>query len=253
MSNSLPPTPPPNPENNCPDCLYMDLKGKIVESPKNFWSQLKQESKATEQIELYLTINFNEQWENLPGGRVKFGLRGGELRLKLEGANIPYENRGLNDPFKVAVETNREQQEGNELQNAIEASLDKGEPTVKANLSSKKTTGKTDKIQFTTYQVTTKGSEENPAWVFEVKTGEPVLKGLLKSALLGTMKVTVKPCHVKAIFEVSKQDVYLTQAEGLWPQDISRNKLAILERKMALWLLKNKLTPYLSRVELHYE
>ncbi len=252
MQNPLSSTLPSSPENNCPDCLYLDLKGKIVESPKNWWSKLRLKSKETEQIELYLTINFNEQWEKLPGGRVKFGLRGGELRLRLEGANIPYEYRGLNDPFELAVEKERQQQEGSENQNAIEASLAKGEPAVKANLSAKKTTGKTDKIQFTTYQVTTKGSEENPAWVFEVETGEPVLKGLLKNALLATMKVTAKPCRVQATFEVSKQDVYLTQAEGLWPQDISRNKMAILERKMALWLLNTKLKPYLSRVELYY-
>ncbi|NES21378.1 MAG: hypothetical protein F6K41_21220 [Symploca sp. SIO3E6] len=253
MQNPLSSELPSSSENNCPDCLYMKLKAMIVESPKNLWTKLRQESKETEQIELYLTINFNEQWENLPGGRVKFGLRGGELRLKLEVGNIPYEYRGLNDPFEIAVPTDREQKEGNERQRLIEAALAKGEPTIKAIFSFNKKNEQTDKIQFTTYQVTTKGSEENPAWVFEVKTGEPVLKGSLNNALLGTMNVTAKPCHVKAIFEVSKQDVYLTQAEGLWPQDISRNKLAILERTMALWLLKKKLTPYISQVELHYE
>lgn len=116
-------------------------------------------------------------------------------------------------------------------------------------------------FQFTAYQVTTKGSEENPAWVFEVETGEPDLKGLLKpdlkgllkNASLGTLNVTAKPCRVEATFEVSKRDVYLSDAEGLWPQNISRNKKAVLERMIALRLLESKLKPYLSQAQLQYD
>ncbi|NET62535.1 MAG: hypothetical protein F6K47_42500 [Symploca sp. SIO2E6] len=126
MQNPLPATPPPSPENNCPDCLYLDLSGEIIESQKNFLSKLKRQSKETEKIELYVTINFNEQWENLPGGRVKFGLRGGELRLNLEGANIPYKYRQFNDPLELPVDKERQQQEGREHQHGLEASWARG-------------------------------------------------------------------------------------------------------------------------------
>src|SRR4028119_454610 len=61
-------------ENKFPDCLYMQLEGILVES---------------EQIDLPITIEFNEQWESVEGGRVKFALKGGTLKLNLENAHIP--------------------------------------------------------------------------------------------------------------------------------------------------------------------
>ncbi|QSJ18245.1 hypothetical protein JYQ62_05345 [Nostoc sp. UHCC 0702] len=68
-----PTTPEPQPENRYPDCLYMELEAIEVQSG---------------QIELPVTIRFNEQWEPLLNGRVKFGLKGGELKLKLENGEI---------------------------------------------------------------------------------------------------------------------------------------------------------------------
>ncbi len=108
-------------------------------------------------------------------------------------------------------------------------------------------------FQFTACQITIKGSDENPAWVFEVETGEPDLKGLLKNASLETLNVTAKPCLVEATFEVSKRDVYLTDGQRLWPQNISCNKKAVLERMIALRLLESKLKPYLSQAQLQYD
>ena len=49
----------------------------------------------TQRIRLYLTINFNEQWETVPGGRIKFGIRSGELRLALTNGKVPYDSREL--------------------------------------------------------------------------------------------------------------------------------------------------------------
>jgi len=258
MQQPLPTPPQPQPENKCPDCLYMELEGILLQPEpqgrgisKLF--QPKQKSSEPDQIDLHLTINFNEQWEPLRGGRVKFGLKGGELRLKLENSKIPYESRELAGKLELSVQKERQQQEASEKQSGIEASLVESKPGVKANVGSKETAGTTDKFQFTDCQITTKGSEENPAWVFEVETGEPVLKGLLKNEKLGTLDVKTKPCRVEATFEVSKRDVHLTDGEGLYPPDISRNKRAIIERTIALHLLKSKLEPYLSRVVLQYD
>jgi hypothetical protein len=50
-----------------------------------------QASSQTRQIDLHLTINFDEQWESLKEGRIRFGLKGGELRLKLKNSEIPYD------------------------------------------------------------------------------------------------------------------------------------------------------------------
>lgn len=230
-------------ENKCPDSLWMQLEGIPVQSG----------STDTEQLELYLTINFNEQWEPLLGGRMKFGLKGGEVRLKLENAQMPLAARELNGSFNLSVQEERQQQEGSANQSNVEASLGESKSGVQEKLGTEKTTGRTNQSQLSSCQVSTKGSEVDPAWVFEGKTGKSVLKGLLKKAKLGIVDVTRKPCSIEATFEVSAQDVFMTDAEGLWHHDISPNKHAVLERKLILFLLETKLKPYLSWVQLRYE
>lgn len=181
----------------CPDCLSIELAATPVQPS----------STEPEQIHLYLTINFNQQWESLLDGRVKFGLKGGVLRLKLD-----------NSEFSLAT---------SEL--------------------------KTAQFQLTPSPVSIKDSATNSVWAFEIKIGDSVLQGSLKNAKLGTVNVKAKPSLIEALFEVSKQDVHLTDAEGLWRHDISPNKHAVLERKLALFLLETKLTPYVSWVKLSYE
>lgn len=45
-------------------------------------------SGEVEQLDLYISLSFNEQWEPLNGGGVKFGLTGGQLRLRLENSKL---------------------------------------------------------------------------------------------------------------------------------------------------------------------
>lgn len=231
----------------------MEIEGDPVQLSEGLLNQLLQNKPkvVTEQINLHLTIQFNEQWEPMPGGRIKFGLRGGELRLKLRNGEIPLRYRELAGPLELTVQKERQEQEGSEAQSNVEATWTDSKPGTKASVSEKQTTGRIDKFQFASCQVTTKGSEENPAWVFEVKTSEPVLKGLLKNAKLGVL-MAQKPCQVEATFEVSLRDVHLTGAEGFWSPEVSRAKRVVLDRALAKLLLKHKLQPYLSRVELHY-
>lgn len=92
----------------------------------------------------------------------------------------------------------------------------------------------------------------NPTWVFELKIGSPVLKGVLPRENLGTLTVKNQPCCMEATFEVVLKYVHITGVEGLWPENISRNRQIVLERKIAEHLWKSKLQPYLSRAELRY-
>jgi hypothetical protein len=233
----------------------MELEAIPVQTSKGMLEKIFQnraKPEPTEQLNLYLTIQFNEQWESLPGGRIKFGLRGGELRLKLENGEIPLKNRELAGALELVVQKERQQQEGSETQSSLEATCTDNKPGVKANINEKKTAARTDKFQFDSYQVTPKGSDENPAWVFEVKTGEPVLKCLLKNAKLGVLHVIDKPCRLEATFEVTLKDVRLTEGEGLWLSEISPTRRKILDMGLANLFLKRKLQPYLSRLELRY-
>jgi hypothetical protein len=55
----------------------------------------------TQQLDIHLSLNFNEHWEPLLGGRVKFGLQGGTLKLYLENCEIPVASRQLVGSFKL--------------------------------------------------------------------------------------------------------------------------------------------------------
>jgi hypothetical protein len=231
----------------------MKLEGIPVHPEKQDSFNLRLNLAATDQINLYVTLQFNEQQESLFAGRIKFGLTGGQLRLKLENAEIPLECRKLDGSVQLCFTDEKQQQRGSENQTEVEAASVESQPRGKANVGTKKTQERTGKFQCTSCQITTKGSEENPVWVFELETGKPILKGLLENVKLGTLKVMRKPCRVEVTFEVLPRDVYLTEVEGLLPKNISKKRRAVLERAIARCLVEQKFKPYLSRQELRYD
>lgn len=79
-------TPQPQHENRYPDCLYMELQAIPVNS---------------DQIDLPVTMHFNEQWEALGTVRVKFGVKGGQLKLKLKNGEIPDDSRELDGQIEL--------------------------------------------------------------------------------------------------------------------------------------------------------
>jgi hypothetical protein len=211
----------------------------------------KQSQSTTTQLNLHLTIQFNEQQEQLLEGRIKFGLKGGKLSVKLKNGKISLSSNHLSGSYKLAIQQAR-QQEKSENQ-SVDTSWSEAKLEGKTNPTPKNTTTRTDNIQFTTCQVTIKGSEEIPVWVIGVESTESVLKGLLKNALLATINVKAKPCYVEAIFHVLPQDVCLSEAEGIWPQNISKKRRLIIERAIVRHFFKRKLMPYLSRQQLRYD
>lgn len=192
-------------ENKFPDCLCIELQATTVQS---------------NQIDLPVIMHFNEQWELLLAGRVKFGLKGGELKLMLKNGYISNDSHNLTQLIELSINNGLEETENFQLRPVC--------------------------------QVSTNGSMSNPAWMFELKIGSQVLKGSLQMAKLGTLQVVKKPCDIEATFEISLRNLYLTNVEGLYPVNISRNKQIIIERAIAKHLLESKLKPYLSRVELRY-
>lgn len=77
-------------------------------------------------------------------------------------------------------------------------------------------------------------------WILIPKTEHSILQGSLKNFKLGTLQIHDFPYQVKAVFNVIPADFQITDAEGVWPHDISPNKLAVLERKLAV-LFTNEL------------
>ena len=169
-----------------------------------------------EQIDLSLCIDFHEQWQPINTGRVKFGFKGGKLNIQLaNGEMLPIASQ----------------------------------PSDVVQLSPKDSSAS----QSIECQVLTQGTAQSPAWMWQGKTGISVLQGSLKQAELGTVQVTGKPCCIDAVFTVSPADIYLTSAQGFWPHSITPNQLAVLERKLVLFLLEFHFQPYLSRVLWQYD
>ena len=109
MQPSLPTKPQPEPENKYPGCLYLKLEGIPVQPEDQDAFALWHTSTEHQQIHLYLTIKFDEQWHTIKNGRIKFGLKGGELRLKLENSEIPYEDRELSGSIKLLMPQQRQE------------------------------------------------------------------------------------------------------------------------------------------------
>jgi hypothetical protein len=111
---------------------------------------------------------------------------------------------------------------------------------------------RSDKFQLKIAQISNKGADDQPVWVFENKTREPVLLGELADSL-GRMLIKGIPLEVEATFTPEMRQVVITGLENLFKDDISGNKLKAFELGFAKKLLKNKTQPYLSRQVLRYE
>jgi hypothetical protein len=253
MSHPLPLSSQSEPENKCPACLSIKLEGMVIQSEKQGMFQRQTKLPATDQIRLYLNLQFNEQEEQLPNGRLKFGISGGKLTLKLENERISLTSPILNGSFALSEQQDRQNQEGNDFHRCVTVSFCEKKPGIKGNLGTQKIAGKTQHSELSVAQVSPHGSQHNPSWVFVAENDNSILKGLFKRTLLGSLNVTAKPCRIEAIFCVSPHDIKITDMAGLLPYGISQKKRVIIERAIARRLLKQKMNPYLSRQELRYD
>ena len=242
----------PEYENKFPDVLSMKLHGQpllatwLLQLKKIFSSQ--PQDNFTDQIELQLTIRFGEQEIPILGGTVNFGLRGGELKLNLTNCKIPLENLRLTPqlPEKIEIESQVENSEVTENSLALTS---RGGITTKDNQVIKEVY----KFKEEAYQVYTKGTDENPALVFQLQTDKEILIGGWQKKQIGILEINDKPCNIEAFFEVQDEDIRLTSATGIWSKDIGRAKIAWLQRELILGWLIPKLQPYISKTELLYE
>ncbi|MEG3844082.1 pentapeptide repeat-containing protein [Microcoleus sp. herbarium14] len=217
--------------NKYPDCLWMQLEAIPVRSV----------AAQTQQLEIHLSLNFNEHWEPLLGGRVKFGLQGGTLKLNLENCELPVASRQLVGDFKLSPI-----EETKLIQSSPEVLLTESQRGVQGGENAEKI----KETDSTFCHVSTVGDDTKPAWIFASEPGNPVFKGWLKSAKMG--EFAAQELRIAAAFEVAKEDIYITDAEGLWPHDITPNQHSVLERILTVYLQANKLQPALSWALLSY-
>ena len=242
-------------DNKCPECLHLEISGEpVAPESKGVFSRFKKSE--PEAFSLSVRLNFNQQWLDFRFGRVKFGLRGGELRLKLENGQMPSELR--NEALKkiLARELEIERQLGGEQESKFQlegtVTPDLSKASLKGAREQREKESQGDKFQLKIAQISHKGANNQPVWVFENRTGEPVLIGELADSL-GKMLIAGVPWSVEATFTHEMRQVVIMGLENLFKDDISGHKLNVFELAVAKLFLKHKTQPYLSRQVLRYE
>lgn len=235
--------PKPEVESKFPDCVVMKLHLQATSevpqpSPLIGVDNTKVMTHPKE-MDLSLTIAFSGEQEvevpgghrlGLPGGKAKFGIRRGQLRLALQNCQLPLEKIALLKPFKVSIVVERQKTQSNEAQ--------AGAASNAPNLSLKATQGMTEKVTEDFFQVKKIGSEDKPVWVFEAYGYRAILDGMLKETLLGVLQIQEHPCEIVADFVVHGDDIELTGGQFGMATNIHRNKLALIERAIALRYIK---------------
>lgn len=235
-------SPKPQVENKFPDCVAMKLHLRAKsEAPKaSLLSRLsKQVTTHPQEFDLSLTVNFSGEQEiivpggtrlGLTGGRATFGVRRGQLRFVLQNCKLPLEKTSLLEPFKVSLQVERQKTKSNETQ--------AGAASNSLSIGAKATEGSTEKITLEVFQVKKIGSEDKPAWIFEAYSDRTILEGALTETLLGAFQIDEFPCEITADFIVRGDDVQITWGRIGHVENIYRNKLAVIERAIALRYIK---------------
>jgi hypothetical protein len=244
-----------NPDNinRFPNCVRMELELKPIlpKGLKGILKGLKGILKGAEQLDLVLSIRFGEHTEEIIGGKVTFGLRRGELRVNLNNGEVPLKNIKLADKFQTEIETELQEELGKEDQVGISLSDKPG-----FSASGKDTEKVSEKVKYLQYQFSTEGNRNSPTWIFvAVRIEEQILQGLLQETELATVDIKGKPCSVVATFGVTKLgDICLTDAEWLWVRNITKIRMAVIERAIVRNFFEDRLQQetYLSKVELSY-
>lgn len=234
------------PENKCDHCVFMKLESSPI---KEGWLR----DRRIKAIELLLTISFNEQEEKILFGKIRFGIKRGSLNLALTNCKSLYENRSFNDELQPNVPVQREDKSSKKQKQSYASSSSPKGLGAKIGSEREESRERTDKINFNMSQVSTKGDEANPKWDFKVKTGKPYLEGTIVKEALATLAVDAVPCKIEATFTASLRELYIEGIEGIWPDKISDNKKAVIERWIVRNFLEPKFKPYLSRQELRYD
>jgi hypothetical protein len=254
MINSL-----PDPENRFPNCVRMELEISPIQ-PQGIFNKIfnKLCLKEPEQIDLILNIHFDEQQEEIHYrsgnvGNITFGLKRGELKIELIDGEVLLKNIKLKNDFQTVVETEVQEEKGGEGQIGAQGAL----KSAGINVGTKTAKKKSVKVKTLESQVRTGGgTPDKPSWIFEVKTSKDILQGLLQKTELAIIDVKSKPCRLVATFVVRKtEDICITNGELLWSKNITKKKIAVIQRTIARLLLNEILNqkPYLSRVELVHE
>ncbi|MCT7968932.1 hypothetical protein NG799_21715 [Laspinema sp. D1] len=235
------------PENKCPDCVFMRLE---LESGR-IEGLLKKEVKS---LNLFLTLNFNWQEEEIKGGTIRFGVKKGTLKITLNNCTSAYKSRKFVKKLESDIEVETVIKDANEhkISPSISISLKeilKGQ----MGLESKHNREESHKFKTTVCQISAKGSENKPTWDFVVEDGHPCLIGGIVGETLAELEITDNPCMIEAGFATSSKNISVENVDGIVLKNLSQNKRKTLEEILIKkFVLNSKTQPYLSKQELRH-
>lgn len=240
--------------NRFPDCVAVKLhfESNLNSDKRGLRAFLSSKPDVAGDINLSLTIFFNGEQEieipaskalGIPNGKAKFGIQKGKLSINFRECRILLESIELGKPFDIYHEVGRTQETGKEAE--VKGSLPK--PTLSG--TSKETTKASQTSQDRDYQVSSSGFEENHSWIFEVKSKGPFLIGQLSQERLGLVQRNGQLSSIKAIFTALPESIALLEGQLGLTKNISRNKLAVIERLLILKYIGPLLQPYISEIE----
>lgn len=253
-------------ENQCSDCVSMKLEVKPIVSSKrarissliaswlSFFPHIlgfrSVDSHTNSKFHVLLTIQFNEAWESLIAGKIRFGLKRGVLRFHLSDCSMPLESRESGTPLLKYLSVERVEGKGSENSYGLDTSVSADKLGLKSAASTKAISSLTNKYQLDVGQVSRIGGEENPGLLFEEKVAD-ILKGHLQKEPLGILQLESLNSSCVATFKASlMEDLYVTGGKGLWSENLSKTRRAFLARIIAKHLLEKRFGDYLSKTEL---
>lgn len=242
MTNAL-----PDCEDRFPNCLRMELAIEPIET-KGFLQKIWH--KKPKQIDLSLNLHFGEHEEQIESGSVSFRIKRGKLKLELTNGEVPPQNIKLKYECQTLVEIEEEEAGGNETEREESAVSN-----LEIGINFPGTERSNKKVQTWDYLVYSQGGLHDPTWIFVPKVDKQFLQGSLQNADLATVEIVDRPCRLIATFKVTKpDDIALTRFPARSQKNLSKKKIAIIERGIVRRFLDEKLKnpDYISRVESIY-
>ena len=240
----MPELPEPITENKFPDCIAMSLHLKADSQAGWFfsflnWINRRPNRSIPQDLDISLSVNFSgEQQIEIPGGkhlgfrggRVTFGVRRGKFQLDLNNCHLHLDQLPLERSFKILMEIETQQKQEQADQNGRLTGSEIGGETIEKSTSE-------------TLPLNQKVLEEAPAWsfIFKAKGNGPLVGRALTETKLGRLELIESPCNIKATFRVRGEDIRLTWSKVGPTQNLARNKIAIIERALALRYIKPQL------------
>ena len=202
-------------------------------------------------LQLLLTIRFGKQcqeiyFKGVKVGSIWFGMKRAWLLIELTSGKMPIETQHIFNPLPT--------QDILSIDNTSESETTAGFRAINAellNLGAKKKMSLKESVTHAVCTISPGGTEERPDWRFEKLSTNDFLNGQLTRQPLGSILSSTRPFKVIGELVIRGQhDIAILEGEGLLPKNLGRNRLAIIEREIFLRFLKDKVFPYISRMEI---